>query len=47
VHERVIEILEAETEPLMDEQMFNEMKRICELADERHKDEELDFDLFG
>jgi trimethylamine--corrinoid protein Co-methyltransferase len=47
VHERVIEILEAETEPLMDEAMFNELKQICELADERHKDEELDFDLFG
>ena len=47
VHERVIEILETETEPLMDEQMVNELKRICELADERHKDEELDFNIFG
>jgi len=27
--------------------MFNELKRICELADARHKDEELDFDIFG
>jgi trimethylamine--corrinoid protein Co-methyltransferase len=47
VHDKVVEILETETEPLMDEQMFNEIKRICELADERHKDEELDFDIFG
>ena len=47
VHERVIEILETETEPLMDEKMFKELRRICELADERHKDEELDFDIFG
>ena len=47
VHEKVIELLEAETEPLMDEKMFNELKRICELADERHKDEELDFNIFG
>ena len=47
VHERVIEVLEAEAEPLMDEKMFGELKRICELADVRHKDEELDFDLFG
>jgi trimethylamine--corrinoid protein Co-methyltransferase len=47
VHERVLEILEAEHEPLMDEKMFNELKRICELADERHKDEELDLDMFG
>jgi hypothetical protein len=27
--------------------MFKEIKRICELADERHKDEELDLDMFG
>ncbi len=47
VRERVIEVLEAETEPLMDEAMFTELHRICELADARHKDEELDFDLFG
>ena len=47
MHEKVIEILEAETEPLMDEKMFNELKHICELADERHKDEELDFNIFG
>jgi trimethylamine--corrinoid protein Co-methyltransferase len=46
VHERVIEILEADVEPLMDEAMFEEMRHICELADERHKDEELDFDMF-
>ncbi len=47
VHERVLEILEAETEPLMDEAMVKELRRICELADERHKDEELDVDMFG
>jgi len=47
VHERVIEILEQEEEPLMEEGMFNELKRICELADEKHKDEELDLDMFG
>jgi trimethylamine--corrinoid protein Co-methyltransferase len=47
VHERVIEILEADVEPLMDEKMHNELKRICELADERHKDEELDYNIFG
>jgi trimethylamine--corrinoid protein Co-methyltransferase len=44
--ERVIEILETETEPLMDEAMYKELRRICELADARHKDEELDFDMF-
>ena len=41
VHERVVEILEAETEPLLDEAMYKELRRICELADARHKDEEL------
>jgi len=46
VHERVVELLEAETEPLMDEKMFQEIKRVCESADARHKDEELDFQLF-
>jgi trimethylamine--corrinoid protein Co-methyltransferase len=46
VHERVIEILEAETEPLMDEAMAKELLRICELADARHKDEELDVKMF-
>jgi trimethylamine--corrinoid protein Co-methyltransferase len=46
VHERVIEILETETEPLMDEAMVKELRRICELADERHKDEELDMEMF-
>ncbi len=38
VHERVIEILETETESLLDEAMYKELRRICELADERHKD---------
>jgi trimethylamine--corrinoid protein Co-methyltransferase len=47
VHDRVIEILEAETEPLLDEGMFKELRRICELADARHKDEELDVKMFG
>ena len=47
VHEKVVEILETETEPLMDEAMFNELKRVCELADARHKDEELDYNIFG
>jgi len=47
VHERVVAILDAETEPLMDEKMLGELRQICELADRRHKDEELDFDLFG
>ena len=47
VRERVIQVLEIETEPLMDEAMYKELHRICELADTRHKDEELDFDLFG
>ncbi len=47
VHERTIEILEAETEPLLDEKMFKELRRICELADARHKDEELDMKMFA
>jgi len=46
VRERVIEILETETEPLLDEKMYKELRRICELADARHKDEELDFEMF-
>ena len=46
VHERTIEILEAELEPLLDEAMYGELRRICELADERHKDEELDVQMF-
>jgi trimethylamine--corrinoid protein Co-methyltransferase len=47
VRERVIEILEADTEPLVDEAMYKELHRICELADARHKDEELDIKMFG
>jgi trimethylamine--corrinoid protein Co-methyltransferase len=47
VHERVIEILESETEPILDDAMFNELRRVCELADARHKDEELDVKMFG
>jgi len=27
--------------------MYQELRRICELADERHKDEELGFDMFA
>jgi trimethylamine--corrinoid protein Co-methyltransferase len=46
VHDRVIEILETETDPLLDDAMFKEMRRICELADARHKDEELDVKMF-
>jgi trimethylamine--corrinoid protein Co-methyltransferase len=46
VHERVIEILEAEAEPLVDEAMYKELRRVCELADARHKDEELDVEMF-
>jgi trimethylamine--corrinoid protein Co-methyltransferase len=46
VHAKVLEILEADTEPLMDEDMYEELHHICELADERHKDEELDYDMF-
>jgi trimethylamine--corrinoid protein Co-methyltransferase len=46
VHAKVLEILEADTEPLMEEDMYEELRRICEVADERHKDEELDFDMF-
>jgi len=47
VHERVIELLETETEPLFDEAMYKELHRICELADARHKDEELDVKMFS
>ncbi|MDX1612832.1 MAG: trimethylamine methyltransferase family protein [Candidatus Promineifilaceae bacterium] len=47
VHERVIEILEAETEPLLDDAMYKELRRVCELADARHKDEELDVKMFA
>ena len=47
VRERVIELIEEETEPLFDEKMYKELRRICELADERHKDEELDYSMFG
>lgn len=47
VHDRVVQILEAKTEPLMDERMVKEMRRICELADQRHQGEELDIKMFG
>jgi trimethylamine--corrinoid protein Co-methyltransferase len=47
VHDRVIELLETETEPLFDEAMYKELRRICELADARHKDEELDMQMFA
>lgn len=46
VHDRVIEILETETEPLLDEAMYKELRRVCELADARHRDEELDVKMF-
>jgi trimethylamine--corrinoid protein Co-methyltransferase len=42
VHEKVIEILEADSEPLMEEAMVNELRTICKMADSRHTDEELD-----
>jgi len=47
VHERVIEILETETEPLLDDAMYKELRRVCEMADARHKDEELDVQMFS
>jgi trimethylamine--corrinoid protein Co-methyltransferase len=47
VHERVLEILETETEPLLDEKMYQELRRVCELADARHKAEELDVQMFA
>ena len=46
VHERVIEILEADTEPLLDEAMYKELRQVCDSADARHKDEELDVSMF-
>jgi trimethylamine---corrinoid protein Co-methyltransferase len=46
VRERVIEILEADTEPVLDPGMYKELHRICELADARHKSEELDVKMF-
>ena len=46
-NERVKQILEAESEPLFDEATLKELRRICELADERHKDQELDVKMFG
>ena len=46
VQERVLEVLDADTEPLLDEAMCQELHRICELADARHKDEELDVQMF-
>ncbi len=47
VHERVLEILETETEPLLEEKMYRELRRVCELADARHKAEELDVKMFA
>lgn len=47
VHERVIEILEADTEPLLDEKMYQELHRVCELADARHADEETGVKMFA
>ena len=46
VHERMIEILEAEAEPLLDEKMYKELRRVAELADGRHKGEELAVSMF-
>ena len=47
VHDRVLEILETETEPLIDEAMYKELRRVCELADARHQEEELDLEMFA
>ncbi len=46
VREKVIEIIESETEPLIEEGAYKEMVRVCELADSRHKDKELDKNIF-
>jgi trimethylamine--corrinoid protein Co-methyltransferase len=46
VRERTIDILEAKTEPPLNPAMYKELRRICELADARHKDEELDSKMF-
>ena len=46
VHERVIDLLDEEEEAPLDEAMYAELRRICELADERHKGEELEMSLF-
>jgi trimethylamine--corrinoid protein Co-methyltransferase len=46
LRQRVIDILETETEPLMEPAMCKELHRICELADARHKNEELDVKMF-
>ncbi|MBS1249843.1 MAG: Glycine betaine methyltransferase [Chloroflexi bacterium] len=46
VNEKVQEILEDE-KPILDEKMYKELRRICELADERHAGEELELDMFG
>ena len=47
VHERMIEILEAEVEPLLDEKMYQELRTVCEAADARHKGEELSVSMFA
>ena len=46
VHDRVLKILGTETEPLLSEATYKELSRICELADKRHKDEEIDLKMF-
>lgn len=45
VNEKVISILEKE-DKILDEAMYKELRRVCELADERHVGEELDVDMF-
>ncbi|NQS92167.1 MAG: trimethylamine methyltransferase family protein [Chloroflexi bacterium] len=47
VHEKVMEILDREEEPLLDKKMYKELKKVCDLADEKHKDEELDLNMFS
>lgn len=46
VREKMFGLLEAEVEPLLDEAMYKELRQICEAADARHKDEELDMAMF-
>ena len=47
LRERVIGILEAKTEPLIEPAMLQELRRVCELADARHKSEELEIKMFA
>lgn len=46
VSEKVLSILDNE-ETILDEGMYKELLRVCELADERHAGEELEMSMFG